>query len=135
MRLYDCKVLLSGSRENEVRKTEVTAAEIMILRAFHGVDSILEIVPKEMDKRSHADERRRLFSVYVGADESTNLGGFQKERAAVLNGLFGPAHAGLPVELPKVEAFVDEADMPDVKRAQVPVKSGTAESIAADMTA
>ncbi len=28
MRLYDCKVLLAGSRDNEVRKHAITAAEI-----------------------------------------------------------------------------------------------------------
>lgn len=135
MRLYDCKVLLSGSRENEVRKTDISAAEVMILQRFHGVDAVLDIVPKEMDKRTHADERRRLFTTYVGADEATNLGGHQKERAAVLTNLFGPMHAQLPVELPKVEAFADEADLPAPVRAKVPVKAGKAENVAADMTA
>src|SRR5690242_12341845 len=108
MRLYDCKVRLAGSRENEVRKTDVTAAEIMVLRAFHGVDSVEGITPKEMDRRSHADERKRLFMLYVGAEESGNLGGHMQSRAQVLMGLFGPSHTPLPVELPEGGSFVDE---------------------------
>lgn len=132
MRLYDCKVLLAGSRDNEVRKTDVSAAEVMILRAFHGDDSVVEIVPKAMDKRTHGAERAYLFTQYVGAAENENLGGFQKERAAVLTNLFGPAHNQLPVELPGKEVFVDEADLaPAPSRVKITSKSGKAEDIAA----
>jgi hypothetical protein len=132
MRLYDCKVLLAGSRDNEVRKTDVTAAEIMILQAFHGADSVTEIVPKEMDKRSHGEERKRLFSAYVGGAETDSLGGFQGERVKVLQNLFGPAHNQLPIELPKPEAFFEEDEAPVApSRAKQPVKAGKAEDIAA----
>jgi hypothetical protein len=129
MRLYDCKVLLAGSRDNEVRKTDVTAAEIQILQAFHGHDSVLDIVKKQMDKRSHRDERARLFAQYVGAPETSALGGFQKERAAVLQGLFGPASADLPVELPAKEDFADDAPAP--KRVKVAGTAKSAEDVAA----
>jgi len=132
MRLYDCKVLLSGSRDNEVRKTDVTAAEVMILKAFHGEDSVLDITPKGMDKRSHGDERKRLFSLYVGGAENENLGGFQGERVKVLQALFGPSHNPLPVELPQAESFVDdEADAKPVSRVKIPAKAGKAEDVAA----
>lgn len=132
MRLYDCKVMLSGSRDNEVRKEGVTAAEIMILRVLHGPDAVVDIQPKEMDKRPHGEERRRLFEVYVGAGENENLGGFQAERAKVLQGLFGPAHNPLPVELPQEANFVEEDDIP-VKRVDLkkPLKAGRAEDVAA----
>lgn len=128
MRLYDCKVLLSGSRDNEVRKTDVTAAEIMILRAFHGDDSVLDVVPKNMDKRSHGEERKRLFSLYVGAAENENLGGFQAERVKTLQSLFGPAHNPLPLELPEVGSFVEEDEKP--VRVKLPAKAGKAEDVA-----
>ncbi len=130
MRLYDCKVLLAGSRENEVRKSDVTAAEIMILRALHGEDSVTDIRPKEMDKRSHGPERARLFNLSVGAAEGEALGGFQKDRAAVLFNLFGPNHTPLPVELPEKEVFADLDEAP-VVRATVKAKAGKAEDIAA----
>ena len=131
MRLYDCKVLLSGSRDNEVRKTDVTAAEIMILRAFHGEDSVLDVTPKEMDKRSHGAERARLFALYVGAAENENLGGFQAERVKTLQALFGPSHNPLPVELPEQGSFVDEDEVAPKSRVKIPAKSGKAEDIAA----
>lgn len=132
MRLYDCKVLLAGSRDNEVRKTDVTAAEIMILRAFHGEDSIVDIVPKVMDKRAHGAERDRLFKEYVGMSEGESLGGFQKERAGVLMGLFGPKHTPLPVELAGKDDFVDlDEAAPAPSRVKIPAKSGKAEDIAA----
>lgn len=130
MRLYDCKVLLAGSRENEVRKADVTAAEILILRALHGADSVTEIKSKEMDKRSHGTERARLFTLYVGAAEGESLGGFQKERATVLFNLFGPNHTPLPVELPAAQEFADLDEAP-VVRVKVHPKSGKAEDIAA----
>lgn len=130
MRLYDCKVLLGGSRDNEVRKTDVTAAEIMILRVLHGPDSVTEIEPKGMDKRPHGEERKRLFSVYVGAAENENLGGFQAERVKVLQSLFGPSHNPLPAELPKDEGFVED-EAPAPSRVKVGAKSGKAEDIAA----
>lgn len=127
MRLYDVKVRLAGSRENEVRKDNVTAAEIMILRAFHGVDSVEDIVPKEMDRRSHSDERKRLFLSYVGAEETGNLGGHMQSRAQVLIGLFGPSHTPLPVELPESESFIEE-DAP--KRTPIKARAGKAEDVA-----
>lgn len=130
MRLYDCKVLLSGSRDNEVRKTDVTAAEIMILRSFHGEDAVTDVTPKNMDKRSHGDERARLFSLYVGAAEGEGLGGFQKARADTLMALFGPKHTPLPVELADGEAFSDEP-APKVSRVTRAPVAGKAEDIGA----
>jgi hypothetical protein len=129
MRLYDCKVLLAGSRDNEVRKTKITAAEIMVLQALHGSDSVLEINPVAQDKRSSTDERRHLFRTYVGEDDMDgNLGGFAKTRADILNKLFGPSHVPLPTELPKAEAFAEpEDDKPAVRRKVV---AGKAEDVA-----
>lgn len=132
MRLYDCKVLLAGSRDNEVRKADVTAAEIMVLRAFHGEDAVVDVTPKAMDKRPHGAERDRLFKEYVGVSEGEGLGGFQKERAAVLMGLFGPKHTPLPVELAEKDTFADmEDEAPAPSRVKIASKSGKAEDIAA----
>jgi len=130
MRLYDCKVLLAGSRENEVRKTDVTAAEIMVLRDIHGADSVSEIKPKGMDKRPHADERRRLFMLYVGSEENESMGGHYKEKAAMLQRLFGPSHVELPIELKDDASFLPP-DEPVPQRVKVQPKAGKAEDVAA----
>ena len=131
MRLYDCKVLLAGNRNNEVRKSDITAAEIMVLQEIHGgIGSIIEIQPKGMDKRSHADERAHLFNTYVGTTDTPDLSGQQKARADMLRNLFGPSHMPLPVELPKGDSFVGDELAAPVVRAKVVPKAGKAEDVA-----
>jgi hypothetical protein len=125
MRLYDCKVLLAGSRDNEVRKTDVTAAEIMALREIHGPDTVTEIVKKGMDKRPHGEERARLYALYADPEALDN-----KAKTARLDVLFGPAHTPLPVELADEES-IDLDEPAPVKRVSQPAKSGKAEDIAA----
>lgn len=122
MRLYSCKVLLGGSRDNEVRKDGVTAAEIMALRLVHGPDSVLDIVPGKMDKRSHGEERARIYQLYADPEALDT-----KAKTEALNALFGPAHNPLPVELPAAED-TDEAPPARVKK---PAVAGKAEDIAA----
>jgi hypothetical protein len=124
MRLYDCKVLLAGSRDNEVRKTDVTAAEIMALRDVHGPDSVIDIEKKGMDKRSHGEERARIYALYADAEALDN-----KAKVDRLNAIFGPSHNPLPVELPD-EPGID-LDAAPVVRAKVAPKAGRAEDIAA----
>jgi hypothetical protein len=130
MRLYDCKVLLDGSRENEVRKDDVTAAEIMALRLIHGPDSVLEIVPKEMDKRPHGPERARIFRLYADPEALDS-----QKKTAALTALFGPSHVPLPVELPDAETIHDLDDEAPAavapSRVQLPKKAGKAEDVAA----
>jgi len=123
MRLYDCKVLLAGSRDNEVRKQGVTAAEIMALRMVHGPDSVLDIVPGKMDKRPHGEERARIYSIYADPEALD----FKGKRDA-LDALFGPAHMPLPVEL---AASVDAEDDPAPQRVKKPAVAGKAEDVAA----
>src|SRR5581483_6989217 len=77
MQLYSCKVRLSGSLYHEVPKTEVTAAEIAILRAIHGFTDpetgnidpscVVDIVATGNVDRSDAEERDRLSIVYNAA--------------------------------------------------------------------
>lgn len=130
MRLHDCKVRLSNELANEVRKTNVTAAEILVLRALHGEEAVIDIVKKDMDRRSHAEERAHLWKLYVGTSEGEDLGGFQKGRGDMLRSLFGAKHIPLPVELPEPEVFADIDDEP-VVRTVVPAVAGPAEDVAA----
>lgn len=44
MEIYDCKVLLGGSRDNEVRKRAIPAAEVLLLKHLHGDDHVLELI-------------------------------------------------------------------------------------------
>jgi hypothetical protein len=69
MRLYDCTVRLNGSLLNCVRKSGVTAAEIVVLRHVHGQsenanDPITDITPSGHIDRSDREERARLMVRY-----------------------------------------------------------------------
>lgn len=115
MQLYSCKVRLSGSLYNEVPKTDITAAEITVLRVIHGNDAVADIKATGSVKRTDAEERGDLTRRYGKA-----LRAFDDIKS--LNGIFGVAGA-LPKELPGVEKAeekkparrpkVDKADLAD----------------------
>lgn len=81
MRLYSCKVRLSDSRYNEVRKIGVTAAEIQLLRTIHSLDPENEDVGLEMVDNTVVEDIE--FTKEVGRSD-------QEERAR-LTELYGPA--------------------------------------------
>ena len=64
--MQDCDVTvrLSGSLLHTVQKTKVTPAEIQVLRAVHGQDAVVDIMPTRINKRSHAVEFERLSAIY-----------------------------------------------------------------------
>jgi hypothetical protein len=45
MQHLNCDVALSGDRNHVVRKSDITVAEVEILRALHGQDSVRNIQP------------------------------------------------------------------------------------------
>jgi hypothetical protein len=103
MQLYECTVRLNGSMHNEVHKADVTAAEIVVLRAIHenpeaGVDAILRIKPTKHVDRDDMEERQRLEAIY-GAGVANN------ERLRSLNNLLGHHTAPLPQTVPGVDSL------------------------------
>lgn len=111
MHLYNCKVRLSGSLYNEVPKTGITAAEIIVLRVIHGDDAVADITPAGEEKKSSAQLRGELALMYGKA-----LRGIEEIRT--INGIFGVA-GELPEHLP---GFA-----PEKKAAAKPAKSKKAE--------
>lgn len=95
MHLYNCKVRLNGSLYNEIPKSGVTAAEIIVLRVMHGDDAVVDIV--------HAGEKK-LSSVQVRGELSLMYGKALRtiEGVGSLNGIFGVA-GELPASLPGFE--------------------------------
>jgi hypothetical protein len=61
---YDATVRLAGSPLHEVQKENLSASEILILRAIHGDDAVVNIKWKTSDRTPHADERERLIQFY-----------------------------------------------------------------------
>lgn len=75
MKLYDCKVRLHGDVRDEVRKSNVTSAEIRVLQQVHGEDAVSEIIPtgglahSQIPERTNelcddVEERDRLSRLY-----------------------------------------------------------------------
>jgi hypothetical protein len=96
MKIYSAKIRLSGSIMNEVRRDNLSAPEVILLRHLHGHDAVTDIVEVGGDRRAHSDERERLGDLY-------DSGG---EKGLILT-LFGPPHQELPSELPEVSKPVE----------------------------
>lgn len=58
---------LGGDHGNQISKFGVTAAEIAVLRAIHGDESVQEVEPIGDIKRTNRQERERLAAIYGGA--------------------------------------------------------------------
>lgn len=109
MQTYEAEVILGGlPMKTSVVKEGLTAPEIMLLRALHGQDAVINIQPRSMDKRSHVAERARLEEIY-GASEDDDVEEHVGSKA--LFRLFGAKELGakLPVSLPDVPALVGDA--------------------------
>jgi hypothetical protein len=104
MFLYNAKVRLLGSLNNEVQKHDLTAAEIAVLQRIHGRDAVVDIVKVgEARKRNDRSERNRLMNIYqngVSADGKTNLTG-----AAFIDSILG---VGNPLPKAYVEPVVED---------------------------
>lgn len=106
MQLYNCKVRLHGSVLHEVRKEDVTASEIEVLRAIHGPDAVVDITHTGRSDRSRTDvfERDRLNHEY-------GVGLSAREDLKSLNGIFGVAG-----KLPEALHGVEHVAAPKAKR-------------------
>lgn len=97
MKLYTCKVRLGGNVNFEVPKEEgLTAAEIMVLRAIHGTDALVDLKVKEgaVYKGSDFALRAKMRADYnCGVDPSQDL----------LVRIFGHDSLPLPKELPEIQ--------------------------------
>lgn len=82
---------------NEVAKVGMTAAEIEVLRAIHGPDAVVDIAKTGDAKRTHAEERARLYQVYANPDANTTES--LKKKMDMMRGLFGHDRLPLPETL------------------------------------
>ena len=104
MKLYSCKVRIGGNVLNEVRKENATAAEIVLMRAIHGDDAVLEIEATGKVDRSDADERSRLLEAQFDTE--------------VMGRVFGHSALGLPQEIAGVKDNIPgDGDAPIRRRA------------------
>lgn len=64
MKLYSAKIRLQGDVRDEVRKENLTKAELKVLKVIHGNDAIHDVVETGVAKRDEAAERDRLAVIY-----------------------------------------------------------------------
>lgn len=109
MELYSAKILVNGSLFDEVRRTDLTAPEVLILRHMHGADAIKEIKIVGKSERTVGQERVRLFGV-PGENPSLYKPEYIK---AVFPTEFSPLPEALPADMLNIDAMAA-----DLKKAQ-----------------
>jgi hypothetical protein len=124
-----CSVFLSGDQYHKVFKSDVTVAEIAMLRAIHGEDAVVDIRPTAMGKEKHAEELDRLRAIY-GSSNVT------KEGKRLLDEVFPGRAPQLPISLADIgiEYGVAEGEgvaLQPKAKAGAKVRAGSAESPAA----
>jgi hypothetical protein len=107
MDLYECTVNLFSKNQNQVSKTDVTAAEIMLLRALHGAshegvggnEPVTSIKKIGEVQRTDAEERERL----TGTESRKEGLGVPFYKEEVFRKVFPNDYVPLPQFLPGFE--------------------------------
>jgi hypothetical protein len=64
MQKCNCVVRLGGSLLHTVQKTDITPAEVVLLRRIHGNDAVVEFERARGDFTTRQDDHARLIAVY-----------------------------------------------------------------------
>lgn len=94
---YDVKVRLNGNVANEVMRTNVSAAEVMILRALHEDDAV-HVLREFTGTGEFIEERDMLRLRYQKTDDPN----FNRTKID-FDRMFGPDHIDLPSRLKDFE--------------------------------
>lgn len=98
MNLYDVIVRVGGSLYNEVERLSITTAEVVMLQALHGEDSVLRIKHIGMSNEPGAAIRDRMADYFgTGRVESGRSG------PDLVAKYFGPKNMPLPDKLDGIE--------------------------------
>lgn len=108
MDIYKGKIRLGGDMRNEVRKENLTAPEVILLKRIHGEDALTELEKTGSIKADHSAERQRLYIDYPTAIN-------QDAKKHLVEELFGPNHVELPVTVPGVAISAKRSDKVNVK--------------------
>lgn len=108
MQTANVMVALSGDRGTTVPKYRITAAEIAVLRAIHGVDAVHDIEPADDKETSDRDEWRYLGEIYGKPDPLDT-------KPSVVQRMF-PNATGMPRALDDLE--LDESLFKAIARAK-----------------
>lgn len=114
MKTYKCLVNKDGSHSHQILKSDVTAAEIAILRAVHGGDAVRSIRPC-LDADGKPLEAMRLHMDDNGNDVRTRmnrlalLGALRRTYGEeVVNHVFPGIHPALPMTIEDLASVTGE---------------------------
>lgn len=99
MQLANIMVRLGGSLLNTVHVANASPAEIIVLRAIHGDDSVTDVRPTEFKPTRHDAEFERLATKY---DRAASMAAPGAEKSPLLGRLFPGAIKKLPERLAEV---------------------------------
>lgn len=118
MELANCIVALGGDIQNTVPKFNVTPAEVALLLAIHGDQSVTEIEVTGTVERRNAEEAERLMANYPARNEdgALLLQVIYPGRSPVLHQTF--ADLQLPDDFFAVSARAVPAEQEPVKKAR-----------------
>lgn len=125
MKVYSAKIILGGSLGNEVRRDDLTAPEVLVLKHIHGPEHVTEVkYVKDID-RTDTQERIRLLG-----DGGEILPIYKHEQ---VRAIFPSDLTPFPKELPP--EMIDVAGMAiDLnKAAGKPIEDMTDEEITAEL--
>lgn len=109
MKLFSAKVRIMGQVQDEVSKTNVTQAEIVVLKSIHGDDAVGDVKPSGEIDRHEAEERERLEMIYGDA---------------VIGRLFGAPIARIGDDAPAAaRSLPDARPAPDTRTGRSPAKA------------
>lgn len=83
MQYVNCDLLLSGDRNFQIPQTDISVAEVVLLRHIHGPDSVINIVGTRKDTKSLAQIREVLMAKYGDANP---------QRPKLIDAMFANAH-------------------------------------------
>lgn len=119
MQIFSAKIRLGGDMHHEVEKSDLTAAEVVALRALHGRDGVLNLTLTGEREVDHEGERQRLRDWYGGSEANRHS----------LASLLDAEHVPLPEVLPGFEPGKRKA----LKKV-VPAASEAGEGAASDFS-
>lgn len=97
MQTYSGTIRLAGSLYNEVSKSGMTPAEVILLRKIHGSDAVVDLEPSGEINRTDTTERRRLEDIYGAAFR-------RDEKLRSIENVLGVSGMALPKALADVTA-------------------------------
>jgi hypothetical protein len=116
MQHCSCIVFLDGDRNSSVHKTDVTVAEIALLRAIHGPDSVDGIKATFVGKEKPSEELARLRMQYSNSN-------ITKEGAPLVDSVYPGRAPQLPKTLADLGTDDDYEDEDDLPAGEAPAET------------